>query len=68
MDQKQYLIVYGGQNNIGTGLRNISFLDLNNQMAGWIDIPGIQLNIVANNVNGGIVKEVINKWVQEIWN
>ncbi len=60
MDSKQYLIVYGGQNNVGTALRSISFLDLNNLQEGWIDIPGIQLNHFASNINGGIVKEVMN--------
>jgi hypothetical protein len=60
MNNKPYLVVYGGQNAGGTGLNSILFLDLNDRSAGWIDFPGIQLNIQARYVNGGIVKEVID--------
>ncbi len=60
MNNKPYLVVYGGQNAVGTALSSISFLDLNNRLAGWNNFPGIQLNIPAENINGGIVKQVIN--------
>jgi hypothetical protein len=57
----RYLVVYGGRHFVGqtpTNFGDVMFLDMKSKSEGWYSVPGIQMNKLISNVNGGLIKQL----------